>query len=96
MKNLGPVSRRWLGEVGLKTREDLERIGALEAYRLVRACRPGVSLNLLYAIQGAIMDVAWNRLPPGMRESLRDRAEEPGSVPPYEDPERDEGEERSG
>ena len=72
--NLGPTSAGWLREVGIETVEDLERAGSVEAYLLVAESRPGVSLNLLYALEGALQDVRWDLLPPDVRHDLRRRA----------------------
>lgn len=73
---IGPISRAWLATVGIWTLEDLEGLGALEAWRRVRDTFPGrVSLNLLYALQGILMGCRWNDLPAEVREDLRRQAE---------------------
>jgi hypothetical protein len=36
--------------------------------------RPGVSRNLLYALEGALQDVRWDLLTPELRAELRRRA----------------------
>ncbi|MCB9914651.1 MAG: TfoX/Sxy family DNA transformation protein [Planctomycetes bacterium] len=74
LKNLGPKSVAWLAEVGLRTRADLERAGSLGAYRAVRARRGEASLNLLYALEAALLDVHWTDLPAPLKERLRDAA----------------------
>lgn len=70
LRNLGPVSRRWLAEVGIETRAALERAGSLGAYRKVRESGVRVSLNLLYALEGALLDVHWTKLPPDLKRRL--------------------------
>ncbi len=48
IKNMGPKSRVWLHDIGINTLEDLEAIGAVEAYRQLKASRPTeVTLNAL-------------------------------------------------
>ncbi len=37
LKNLGPESTRWLAEMGVSTRADLERLGPVGAYEALRA-----------------------------------------------------------
>ena len=69
--NLGPTSAGWLRDVGIESRDDLERLGSVEAFLRVDASREGVSLNLLYALEGALRDVRWDRLPPEVRADLR-------------------------
>jgi DNA transformation protein and related proteins len=76
LRNIGPKSAKWLAEVGIEQRGDLERIGAVGAYRAVRESGRNASLNLLYALEGALLDVRWDELPPPLKERLRDAARE--------------------
>ncbi len=72
LENIGPKSAQWLEAVGIKTLDDLEELGAVEAYKRVKAAFPGrVSLNMLWGLQGALLDLPWNELPPEMKEKLR-------------------------
>ena len=80
--NLGPVSRRWLREVGVRSQADLTRIGVVEAYRRVKAKWPGASLNLLYALEGAVRGVHWTMVPPKVREDLKRQAAAPVDAAP--------------
>jgi DNA transformation protein and related proteins len=73
---IGPRSRRWLAEAEIRTLEDLASLGALEAWKRAKAAHPReVSLNLLYALQGLLMDCAWGELPPSVKEGLKKSAE---------------------
>jgi DNA transformation protein len=69
--NLGPTSSQWLRDAGITSYDDLERLGAAQAYLAVHEMRPDVSLNLLYALEGALLDVRWDYLPVEVRERLR-------------------------
>ena len=71
MRNLGPVSMEWLRTIGVETREELETLGAVEAY--LRICDVGFkpSLNLLWALQGAVLDVHWAQVPSDMKAGLK-------------------------
>ena len=72
LKNIGPKSAEWLESVGIRTREDLSKLGAVEAYRRVKAAQPDrVSLNMLYALQGALLDIHWNHIAQEMRDELK-------------------------
>jgi len=72
LPNIGPKSAQWLESVGICTEEDLEELGAVEAYRRVKAAFPDkVSLNMLWGLQGALLDLPWNELPPEMKEKLK-------------------------
>ena len=67
------MSGRWLSAVGIRTRRDLERVGSVEAYLLVRDSleerKP--SLNLLFAMEAALRDVHWTDLPADVKRELR-------------------------
>ncbi|HLF72889.1 MAG TPA: TfoX/Sxy family protein [Anaerolineales bacterium] len=77
MKNIGPKSRQWLASVGVHTLDDVVRLGVVETYKRVRAAYPEkVSLNLLYALQGALLDLPWNEVPPDIKEELKQQVEE--------------------
>jgi len=62
LKNLGPVSSRWLASVGIHRRADLIRLGPVEAFLRVKAAGHKPSLNLLWALAGAERGLRWNRL----------------------------------
>jgi DNA transformation protein len=70
LKNLGMASVNILHAVGINTCDELRRTGAVEAYRKIKARDINVSKVMLYALQGALMDVHWNDLPPGLKEEL--------------------------
>lgn len=77
LRNIGPKSAQWLKAVGIQTAEDLSDIGAAEAYLRTKAAFPDkVSLNMLYALQGALLDLPWNELPPDLALKLRSEAGE--------------------
>ena len=74
LRNIGTVSAGWLESVGIQSRDDLEAIGAVEAYRRVKLAFPDrVSLNMLYALQGALLDIPWDLLPDDMKAELKAR-----------------------
>lgn len=78
MKNLGKTSAQWLHAVGIHSANDLRRLGAVDAYRAVRARGFRASKVLLYAIEGALLDVHWNDLPPGLKDQLTGQLDELG------------------
>jgi predicted flap endonuclease-1-like 5' DNA nuclease len=59
IRNVGPKSAAWLRQVGVHTRDDLARLGAVETYLKVKRAGFRPSLNLLYALAGAIDDCHW-------------------------------------
>lgn len=70
MKNLGPASEKMLKAVDIHTPEDLARLGAVEAFLRVRDNELHPSLNLLYALEGALTGVHWDALPDDVRARL--------------------------
>ncbi len=71
LKNIGPVSAGWLLEIGCRTRADLEAMGAVMAYKILKHHPPGdVTLNLLYALHGALTDTHWTGLSPDVKARL--------------------------
>jgi hypothetical protein len=71
MLNLGTTSGAWLRAIGIRTREQLEEVGVEEAYARVLAHGFNASANLLYALEGAITDTHWTRVPDGRKAELR-------------------------
>lgn len=70
LKNLGPVSTRWLASVGIRRRADLIRLGPVEAFLRVKAAGHKPSLNLLWALAGAERGLRWNKLSEADRHQL--------------------------
>jgi len=78
VKNIGPKSKQWLASVGIHTLDDVASLGVVETYKRVKAAHPEkVSLNLLYALQAALLDLPWNELPPDIKAELRKQVEQP-------------------
>ena len=76
MKNMGPKSSEWLASVGIHSLDDVANIGVVESYRRVKAAYPDkVSLNLLYGLQAALLDLPWNELPPDIKAELKRQVE---------------------
>ncbi len=79
LKNLGMASVNILRAIGINTYADLKRTGAVEAYKRIKARDINVSKVMLYALEGALLDVHWNDLPPDVKRQLVMQAEgEPG------------------
>ncbi|MES2676032.1 MAG: TfoX/Sxy family protein [Pseudomonadota bacterium] len=75
LKNLGMASVNILHAVGINTYADLRTIGAVEAYRRIIARDINVSKVMLYALQGALLNIHWNDLSPAMKLQLVNEAE---------------------
>jgi DNA-3-methyladenine glycosylase I len=89
LENLGPTSIRWLNTIGVHTDRDLEQLGSIDAYRLLKNHGFKASLNLVYAIEGALRGCAWQRLPSKLKSELMTRAADalkPRCAWPHGDP----------
>ena len=70
LRNLGPKSTRMLHSVGIETVEDLQALGSIAAYLRVKSQYPSASLNLLWAIEGALSDSDWKAVASNERMRL--------------------------
>ncbi|GIH75698.1 TfoX/Sxy family protein [Planobispora longispora] len=71
LRNLGPKSEDWLGRVGVHDADQLAGIGAVEVYRRLQdAAIPGLSLNALWALEGALADIDWRLIPAERKREL--------------------------
>jgi DNA transformation protein len=75
LRNIGPKSAAWLRQVGLRSREEIAGIGAVGAFMRVKRAGFKPSLNLLYALEGALMDCHWQEVPEARRLELVTAAE---------------------
>ena len=75
LRNIGPKSAAWLRQVGLRSLDDLAAIGAVGAYMKVRRAGFKPSLNLLYSLEGALVDCHWQDVPEARRNELVQAAE---------------------
>jgi DNA transformation protein len=74
---MGPKSSGWLASVGIHTLDDVAKLGVVETYKRVKAAYPDkVSLNLLYGLQAALLDLPWNELPPDIKAELKRQVEQ--------------------
>lgn len=62
LPNLGKTSAAWLREAGIPTIHELDRLGPVVAYRLVKQRQPSASLNLLWGIAAGLLSKDWREL----------------------------------
>jgi DNA transformation protein len=75
LRNVGPKSAAWLRQVGVRTQGDLETLGAVAAFIKVKRAGFRPSLNLLYALEGALLGCHWQQVPEERRSELLVAAE---------------------
>lgn len=62
LPNFGPKSQQMLAQAGIHTIEQLRELGAVRAYLQVKRFGANVSLNLLWAIEGALSERHWQEV----------------------------------
>jgi DNA transformation protein len=73
LRNLGPKSVQMLAQAGIKTVERLKTLGAVEAYLLVLRSGARPTHNFLWALEGALRDIPWQRVSQFHRRTLLDQ-----------------------
>ena len=85
LPNLGPASEAMLVAAGIATPDDLDRLGAVEAYR--RAILSGAPRHtmLLWSLDAALLGVDWRDVPLERRREVSAEAERALADPPPAD-----------
>lgn len=71
MVNIGKEMKTKLFSIGVSSAEDLIRLGSKEVFRQLKEQYPNVCLVHLYALQGAILDIDYNKLPDELKLDLK-------------------------
>jgi DNA transformation protein and related proteins len=70
LANLGPKSQQALAAAGITSLEQLRKLGSVAAYSKVKRAGVNVSLNLLWALEGALTEMHWQEVARLHRTSL--------------------------
>lgn len=70
LPNLGPASQRMLAAAGIESIAQLRRLGSVAAYAKVKRSGARPSLNLLWALEGALSGLPWQQVAREHRTSL--------------------------
>jgi DNA transformation protein and related proteins len=70
LPNLGPKSAAMLASAGIERIEQLRQLGSVAAFVKVKAAVPSASLNLLWAMEGALAGLSWQQVAHEHRASL--------------------------
>jgi len=72
LHGLGPYTVRRLAEVGILTISELRTIGVVEAYARLKFHFDGeMSLNALWALEGALTATDWRQIPLERKRDLK-------------------------
>lgn len=70
LKGLGAKSQEMLAKAGIKSEAQLRKLGSVRAYAKTKAVCPRASLNLLWALEGALSGRDWKAVAESERASL--------------------------
>ncbi len=70
LKNLGAASVNILRAIGIHHYDDLQRLGAVKTYLKIQKRGIRVSKVMLYALEGALLDIHWKELDPAVKHRL--------------------------
>jgi N-acetylglutamate synthase-like GNAT family acetyltransferase len=70
LAGLGPRSQAMLERAGIRTVEQLQALGSVAAFAAARRTNPSASLNLLWALEGALTGSRWQDVARRHRTSL--------------------------
>jgi DNA transformation protein len=70
LPNLGPKSQQMLQAAGIRSIAQLRKLGSVAAYDQVKRVSSSASLNLLWALEGALTGLPWQTVARDHRTSL--------------------------
>jgi DNA transformation protein len=76
LKNIGKKIAGRLNEVGIFSEDDLRRVGAAGAHRMIKARHPTETLPVcyyLYSFEGALTDKHWDAIGEHRKQELKAR-----------------------
>lgn len=71
LPNIGKVVEEQLQTVGIETPEQLRKIGSRAAWLKIQAIDASACIHRLYALEGAILGIKDNNLPPDIKAELK-------------------------
>ncbi len=71
LKNIGPRSVDKLAAIGISSRDQIAELGAAQVYLRLQERFP-VSMTMLWALQGALLDLPYYEIPAEIRAALLD------------------------
>lgn len=81
LPGLGPKSRDMLARIGIHTAAQLQAADPFAVYASLHASVPGISLNLLYGLIGAIENRPWQDIAREQRTDILLRLDAMGIAP---------------
>ena len=75
-KNIGATIEKYLNEIGIFTMADLAETTSVKAFIKIRKQHPEKTIPIcyyLYSLEGALLDLHWNDIPPKLKEELKSK-----------------------
>ncbi len=75
-KNIGATIEKYLNEIGIFTMADLAETTSVKAFMKIRKQHPEKTIPVcyyLYSLEGALLDLHWNDIPPKLKEELKSK-----------------------
>jgi DNA transformation protein len=72
LPNIGDTLEKQLNDVGIKTAEELKKVGSREAWLRILHNDPSACIMRLSALEGAIRGMRWHHLDDETKKSLRE------------------------
>lgn len=72
LPNIGNKVEAQLNEVGIKTVEQLKKVGSKEAWLSIKSIDSSACINRLCALEGAIRGIRWHSLPIEVKDELKE------------------------
>ena len=80
LAGIGPKTAERLNAVGIETFEQLDELGSVGAYLLLKDAFPKwTSVNALWGLHAAVMELDWRTLPVEIKDQLLAEVEEQAS-----------------
>jgi|688.fasta_scaffold1176036_1 hypothetical protein len=76
MLYLGPSCEKWLNEIGIFTRGELEEFGIVNAYMITKSIFPTINMMFLYAMFASINGIDLFGLSPEIKLQLKTEVKE--------------------
>ncbi|GHV82685.1 competence protein TfoX [Spirochaetia bacterium] len=70
--NVGKELEKQLNEIGVKTFDELKKIGSKTAWLKIRDMDSSACYNRLCALEGAIQGIRWHNLPEKIKKELKE------------------------
>lgn len=81
LPNLGPQSRQWLAAIGITDADQLRGQDPFAVYARLKQLQPKLSVNMLYALIGALEGLHWQQVQRERRSEILMRLDDMGLLP---------------